>query len=56
MREPRGVYEGENPVFTPDVDRGLDLLAAQAQPGRNDPMSHRDYIADFEKRAFGVSK
>jgi len=36
-----------------DVDRGLDLLAAQAQPGRKDPMSYRDYIVDFENRAFG---
>jgi hypothetical protein len=36
-----------------DVDRGLDLLAKQAQPGSDKALSYRDYIADFERRAFG---
>jgi hypothetical protein len=30
-----------------DIDRALDLLAAQAQPGAADPMSYRDYMALF---------
>lgn len=35
-----------------DVDRGLDLLAAQAQPGNASPLSYRDYIASFEKQSY----
>jgi hypothetical protein len=32
-----------------DVERGLDLLAAQAQPVGRAPMSYRDYMAAFER-------
>jgi hypothetical protein len=31
-----------------DVDCALDLLAAQAQPGRENPLRYRDYLAKFE--------
>jgi hypothetical protein len=31
-----------------DVDRGLDLLAAQTQAGGSQPLSYRDYMAKFE--------
>jgi hypothetical protein len=35
-----------------DVDHGLNLLAAQAQPGRCDPLQYRDYIAIFEQESY----
>ncbi len=38
----------EKLASTFDVDRGLDLLAAQAQPERARPLSYRDYMARFE--------
>src|SRR5438067_1830160 len=31
-----------------DVDRGLELLATQAQAGSSTPLSYRDYISRFE--------
>lgn len=34
-----------------DVDRGLDLLAAQAQPGETNPLGYKDYIKSFEAGA-----
>jgi hypothetical protein len=34
-----------------DVDAGLDLLAAQAQPDIEQPLSYKDYIASFEANA-----
>jgi hypothetical protein len=34
-----------------DVDAGLELLAAQAQPGVEAPLSYNDYIAAFESNA-----
>ncbi len=34
-----------------DVDRGLDLLAAQAQPQRSAKLSYRDYMKEFEADA-----
>ena len=30
------------------MDAGLDLLAAQAQPGRRRPLPYREYMAEFE--------
>jgi hypothetical protein len=36
-----------------DVDRGLDFLARQAQPRAPNPLPYRQYIADFERRAYG---
>ena len=38
----------EKLTATFDVDRGLDLLAAQAQPERARPLGYRDYMARFE--------
>jgi hypothetical protein len=37
-----------------DVDQGLELLAAQAQPGNADALSYRDYIAAFEKQSYEI--
>jgi hypothetical protein len=34
-----------------DVDRALDLLAAQAQPQRSQKLSYKEYVAAFEQDA-----
>ena len=35
-----------------DVDRGLDLLARQAQPGREHPLSYAAYMSQFEQQSY----
>jgi hypothetical protein len=39
-----------------NVDRGLDFLVKQAQPGVEHPLSYADYISQFEQEAYGVNE
>lgn len=38
-----------------DIDRGLDLLARQAQRGRERPLSYAAYMAQFEQQSYSGS-